>query len=181
LRNRISAALALACFLTAPVAATAQPPSIATLDADLRASGNRKAVAEHLGDALFAIEWPAQLTKISANAADGSLVVGLRLSGVKFHAPLSRAGFESEAATLIARAFALDPRITEVDLWTAVPLAVGKGVIVTGDLATPTTRNVFTVSVRRGESEAALARRIASGRGVYVDEEWARTILKRGT
>ena len=178
MRNRISAAVALAALMLAPVAAFASAPSIATLDADARAGGNRKLEAERIGDAVFAIEWPAQVMKISANSVDDSLVVGLKVSGVKFHGPLTRAAFESEMTTLIGLVFAAEPKVTEVDLWAAVPLTVGKGVIVTGDLATPTTRNVFTVSSRRGETAAALEARVKALQGIYLDEEWARTTLK---
>jgi hypothetical protein len=178
LRNRTSLAFLAALLL--PVVAHASAPSIATLDSEARASGNRKDVAIRVGDVLFATEWPAQVMKVSANEVPGSLVVGLKISGVKFHRPLTRTSFESEAITLVERAFAADPKITEVDLWTAVPLTVGKGVIVSGDLATPTTRNVFTVSVQRTESAAALEARIKAGSGTYWDEEWARTTLKRG-
>ncbi len=182
MRNRIKLALALALLIAGPPGiALASAPSIATLDAGARASGNRKDIARKIGDALFAIEWPAQVMKVSANETADTLVVGLRVSGVKFHGPLTLAGFESEAITLVERVFAANPRVAEVDLWAAVPLSVGKGVIVSGDLATPTTRNVFTVSVVRTESEAALAARVRARRGIYVDEEWARSTLKGGT
>ena len=177
-RTKLALAAGLALLTLAPGAALASAPSVATLDADARASGKRKVEAERIGDAVFAIEWPAQVIKISANSVDDSLVVGLKVSGVKFHGPLTRAAFESEMTTLIGMVFAAEPQVTEVDLWAAVPLTVGKGVIVTGDLATPTTRNVFTVSSRRGESTAALEERIKALRGVYLDEEWARTTLK---
>jgi hypothetical protein len=181
LRNRTSLSLALALLTLAPFAAHASAPSIATLDADARAGGNRKLKAERIGGAIFAIEWPAQVMKVSANSVDDSLVVGLKVSGVKFHGALTRAAFESEMTTLIGLVFATEPQVTEVDLWAAVPLTVGKGVIVSGDLATPTTRNVFTVSSRRGESAGALAARVKALRGIYLDEEWARTTLKKGT
>jgi hypothetical protein len=181
LHNRTRLALVLSALTLAPLAAFASAPSIATLDADARAGGNRKVEAERIGDAVFAIEWPAQVMKISANSVDDSLVVGLKVSGVKFHGPLTRTAFESEMTTLIGLVFATEPTVTEVDLWAAVPLTVGKGVIVTGDLATPTTRNVFTVSSRRGESAAALEARVKTLRGIYLDEEWARTTLKQGT
>jgi len=178
LRNRTKLAFAFAALMLAPLAASASAPSVATLDADARAGGNRKIEAERIGDTIFAIEWPAQVMKISANSVDDSLVVGLKVSGVKFHTPLTRAAFESEMTTLIGLVFASEPKVTEVDLWAAVPLDVGKGVIVTGDLATPTTRNVFTVSSRRGESPAALEARVKAMQGIYLDEEWARTTLK---
>jgi hypothetical protein len=176
--TRLVLALVAGLLTAAPVAAFASSPSIATLDADARASGNRKLEAERIGEQIFAIEWPAQVMKVSANSVDDSLVVGLKVSGVKFHGPLTRTAFESEAITLIGMVLAAEPKVTEVDLWAAVPLTVGKGVIVSGDLATPTTRNVFTVSSRRGESAAALAARVKALRGIYLDEEWARTTLK---
>ena len=178
MRNRTKIALAIGALTLVPLAASASAPSIATLDADARAGGNRKIVAERIGDTVFAIEWPAQVMKISANSVDDSLVVGLKVSGVKFHHPLTLTGFESETATLIDLVFKIEPKAGEVDLWAAVPLDVGKGVIVSGDLATPTTRNVFTISARRGESPAALESRIRALRGIYLDEEWARTTLK---
>jgi len=180
-RTRVVLALAAGLLTAAPVAAFASSPSIATLDADARASGNRKLEAERIGDRIFAIEWPAQVLKVSANSVDGSLVVGLKVSGVKFHGPLTRTAFESEMTTLVGMAFAADPKVTEVDLWAVVPLTVGKGVIVSGDLATPTTRDVFTISSRRGEPAAALAARVRALRGIYLDEEWARTTLKGET
>lgn len=176
LRNRTSALFAGLLALL-PLAAPASQPSVATLDADARSGGNRKEIAEKIGDLIFAVEWPAQVMKIVANAADGSLVVGVKVSGVKFHQPLSRAEFGHEMATLAADIFAAENRVTEVDIWAAVPLDVGKGVIVSGDLATPTTRSVFTASILRGESEAALEARFKSGRGIYWDEEWVRTTL----
>lgn len=180
MRNHTKLALALALLTLAPLAASASAPSVATLDADARSGGNRKVEAEHIGGAIFAIEWRAQVLKVSANSADDSLVVGLKVSGVKFHGPMTLNAFESEMTTLIGMVFAVDPKITEVDLWAAVPLTVGKGVIVSGDLATPTTRNVFTVTARRGESAAALEARVKALRGIYLDEEWARTTLKQG-
>ncbi|MDQ2992309.1 MAG: hypothetical protein M3R30_05760, partial [Candidatus Eremiobacteraeota bacterium] len=90
MRNRTKLALAL-LIAAVPGIALASAPSIATLDADARASGNRKEIAMKIGDALFAIEWPAQVMKVSANQAAGVLVVGLKVSGVKFHGPLTRA------------------------------------------------------------------------------------------
>ncbi len=180
MRNRTSLALVALLALITPAASLASSPSIATLDSNARASGNRKDIAEKIGDQLFAIEWPAQIMKVSANQAAGSLVVGLKVNGVHFHAPLTRDAFASEIVTIAGRIFATDPSVSEVDIWAAVPITVGKGVIVSGDLATPTTRDVFTVTIQRREAEAALIGRIKAGKGVYWDEEWVRTNLKQG-
>ena len=49
----------------------------------------------------------------------------------------------------MSETFAASP-VDEVDIWVSVPLVVGKDVIVTGDLAVPSSRSVFTVSARRG-------------------------------
>jgi hypothetical protein len=59
-----------------------------------------------------------------------------------------------------------------------VPLRVGKDIIVAGDLAKPTSRTVFTLSVRRGESVASLLRRMRQGDGVFWDQDWTRSGLK---
>ena len=91
---------------------------------------------------------------------------------------MTRAQYLSEIVSLTEKAFAADPAIEEIDLWTSVPIAVGKGVIVSGDLAKPTSRVVYSITVRRGESAAALAARAAGTHGVFWDEEWARSAFK---
>lgn len=156
-------------------------PSVADLDAHARATGNRKALAIAVGDRLFSQEWPAQVMQVAANEMSGHLVLGLRLSGVHFHQELTRDQFLSEVGSVVAACFAAAPHAEEVDLWTTVPLGVGKGIVVAGDLARPTSRTVFTLSARRDESPAALAARLRSGQNVYVDEEWERTAFKKGS
>jgi hypothetical protein len=47
---------------------------------------------------------------------------------------------------------------------------------VSGDFAGPTSRTVFTVTARRGESRAGLRARVLVGRGVFWDERWRRTL-----
>ena len=150
----------------------AASPSVADLDAHSRASGNRLDIATSVGERLFEKTWPAQVMQVLANEDGTHLVLGLRVSGVKFHAPLTRDAFDLEVQDLIARAFAAAPGAEEVDLWVTVPISVGKGIIVSGDLAKPTTRTVFTISVTRSES-AALAARLRSGANVFLDPEWA--------
>ncbi|MGZ3518325.1 MAG: hypothetical protein ACXVAM_14220 [Vulcanimicrobiaceae bacterium] len=183
MRSRINA-VALAVMLLAPAFAQAQElrapaasPSVDVLDAASRAMGNRKAAAIAIGKAIFRTEWPAQVLKIYANGIDAHEVAGLTVSGVKFHQPLTRPEFLEEIRQLVGLAFASAP-VDEVDIWATVPLSVGKGIVVSGDLAKPTSRTVFTLSVRRGESTTALASRLRAGRGVFVDEEWAHAALK---
>ncbi|HZY99115.1 MAG TPA: hypothetical protein VFE36_06055, partial [Candidatus Baltobacteraceae bacterium] len=59
-----------------------------------------------------------------------------------------------------------------------VPISVGKGVIVSGDLAKPTTLTVFSVSVRRGQSPEAILG--ASPSTAYCDQEWERSAFNSG-
>ncbi len=152
-------------------------PGVYRLDANARASGNRKDLAVGIGRALFHTEWPAQVLNVYANGFGGHDVAGLRVSGEHFHHSLTRDQFVDEIASLVRESFAAVP-VDEVDVWASVPLRVGKDVIVAGDLAQPSSRAVFTVSVRRGERTDALVRRMRASRGVYWDQEWARTTLK---
>jgi hypothetical protein len=175
--RRVTSALGLALALTA--VANAESPSIASLDAEARASGNRPEVAEQLGSVLFLTRWPAQVLKVAADGVGSHLVVGLLISGVKFHHPLTREQFILEVGSLITLTLRRTPT-EEVDAWVAVPMNVGKGVIVSGDLAHPTSRVVFTISVRRAESPAMALARMRAGRDVYWDEDWARTAFKQG-
>lgn len=134
-------------------------------------------MAIRIGRALFATQWSAQILKVYADGAGGHHVAGLRLSGVHFHRPLTRGAFVREVAALVSRTFAAAP-VEEVDVWAAIPLSVGRGVVVSGDLAKPTSRTVFTISVRRGEPSAQIVSRMTGGRDVFWDQEWARTALK---
>jgi len=165
---------AAALFACAYGAAFAYSPSIAQLDAQARAVGNRRDLAEHIGDMVFATRWPAEVTQISANELDGHLIVGIRVLGVKFHETMTREAFVDEALTLVQRAFDAAPGAEEVDLWASVPIGVAKGVVVSGDLAKPTSRTVFSLSVRRGESAASIRARAQSG-GAFWDTNWERT------
>ena len=153
-------------------------PTVAQLDAAARAVGNRHDLAEQIGTLIFATRWPAEVSQISANELAGHVIVGIRVLGVKFHQQMRRSEFADEAVALVAKAFAAVPSAEEVDLWASVPISVAKGVIVTGDLAKPTSRTVFSVSVRRGESSASLRARIASNGGVFWDEAWARSAFR---
>ncbi|MGH7737924.1 MAG: hypothetical protein ACREMP_08700 [Candidatus Tyrphobacter sp.] len=146
-------------------------PAVAQIDASARAAGNMKSMARRIGDRVFSAPWPAQVTQISANGVDGHIVVGVRISGVKFHHSLSRSAFEDEAYRLVDLVFAQAPGVAEVDLWASVPIRVGRDVVVSGDLAVPTTRPVFTIAVLRG-TDPADAR-------AFWDEDWARAAFNQ--
>jgi len=87
----------------------------------------------------------------------------------------------TEVATLVKRAVAVAPGTEEVYVCTVVPITVGKGVIVSGDLAKPTTRTVFTVSVTRKDAALLSPTALLSRPGVYWDEDWARSAFKKAS
>lgn len=150
---------------------------MAAIDAAARASGTNKAMARTIGERLFQTEWPVQVLNVYVDSIPGHDVAGLRLSGKKFHRALTRSQFYAEIVSLAQQTLAAAP-VEEVDIYAAVPIVVGKDLIVAGDLARPTSRNVFTVTVRRGESPKGLAQRLAGKSGVFLDEDWARGALK---
>lgn len=162
-----------ALILIAQVLFPTAKPGVDRTDAYARASGNRKPLAVKIGQALFSTEWPAQVLNVYADGIPGHDIAGLHVSGIHFHHALSREQFMGEIADLVSRTFAIAP-VEEVDVWTSVPLDVGKGVVVAGDLAKPTYRLVFTVSVRRGERAGALLARMRQGDGVFWDQDWER-------
>jgi hypothetical protein len=157
--------------------ASSVAPATAALDARARAEGNRLDLARRIGAVLFRIEWPAQVLKVQADEVQGRIVVGLIVSGVKFHHPLTRAAFLDEVAALIRGTFAADRRIEETDVWAIVPVRVHPGEIVSGPLAQPTARTVFSASVLRSDL-ANLADRLENRDDVYLDQEWARTTFE---
>lgn len=186
LRSPISARLLPSAAFAAALLALAAPalaraPSVASLDAVARASGNRLDVATRIGQTIFADSWATQISQISANEADGHMIVGIRLWGVKFHHAMSRREFVDEVASLSAKAFEAAPSAEEVDVWASVPLEVGKGTVVSGDLARPTTRTVFSLTVHRGETAERIAQKAdaAHDADVYWDPDWAATAFER--
>ena len=64
-------------------------------------------------------------------------------------------------------AFAVDPSIAEVDLWVTVPADAGKGAIVSGDFALPSSATVFATTVPRGAAANASA-----GANVFWDPKF---------
>lgn len=179
MRSRISAALLAGAALFAGVPAWgATAPPLATIDANYRAEGNRREVARAIGDKLFATQWPAQVVKVGADGIGDHIVVGLTISGVKFHHPLTRAQFAAEVASVALAAFSVTPHIAEVDVWATVPVKTARDADVSGDLATPTTRTVFTATVARAEASPSLRERLLVSRNVYWDEDWTHTLFK---
>ena len=149
------------------------------MDASARGAGNRIDLATRAGKAIFSTTWPAQVSQVSVNQLDRHVIVGIRVWGVKFHAPMTRAAFVGEAASLVQKAFTALPQAEEVDLWASVPIKVGKGVIVSGDLAKPTSRTVFSLTTRRPEAASHLAARASSSSaGVFWDQDWAARAFK---
>lgn len=165
-----------AAILIAQLFPTA-PPGVNRLDANARAAGNRKAIAVAIGRALFKTRWPAQVLNVYADGFGGHDIAGLRISGEHFHGAVTRDRFVEEVASLVQETFAASP-VDEVDVWASIPLRLGKDVVVAGDLAKPSSRTVFTVSIRRGERSDALIRRMRGSDGVYWDQEWAHAALK---
>jgi hypothetical protein len=163
-------ALTLAFASAVPVAARADG-STAAVDAAARAAGNRLADARVLGTALFRTTRSAQVLKVRIDGAMSHEVAGLVLSGVKFHAPLTRGAFLDETIDLVRASFAASA-VEEVDCWAVVPLPVGAHAIVSGDMAQPTSKTVFAVSVRRAELPT-FAERVRRGVGVFWDPAFA--------
>jgi hypothetical protein len=180
LRNRIKPVLIAAfVFAAARSIACAHAPSVADLDAAARAVGNRRDIAQSIGRAIFQTQWPAEVNQISANELDRHLIVGVRIWGVKFHHPLTRAEFVNEIVSLTQTIFSAAPDAEEIDFWAAIPIDVSKGVVVSGDLARPTSRTVFSVTVLRSESTQALHERaIDDSNGAFWDGQWAHDAFK---
>jgi hypothetical protein len=127
---------------------------VATTDyrAEGRAAGGDRATAVRVGHALLAQPLALQLTKVRCERAGGESFCGLTLSGVKFHRRVDAAGFWAEVDGLVRGAFAVDPAIGEVDVWVTVPADAGKGAVVSGDFALPSSLTVFATTVPRGQS-----------------------------
>ena len=89
-------------------------------------------------------------------------VAGILLSGSDLHGPVTQAQFEADARAMALLALSNAPRVSEVDVWATVPQPVEAGTIVAGDLASPTERTVFSLTMRR---DAPAARE-------FVDKDW---------
>jgi hypothetical protein len=161
--------LALAALLDAAPHAV---PGTSGSRALQRAAGSDRPTAVAVAASLLVQPLPAQLLKVRCDRAGNHRVCGLVVSGVKFHRALDRAAFLAEMHDLIAGAFAAAP-IEEVDLWTTVPLDAGKGAVVSGDFARPSSATVFAVTVTRAELPR-LTSILAGSRNVFWDPAFAR-------
>ncbi|MGR4066169.1 MAG: hypothetical protein ACLQPV_12090 [Vulcanimicrobiaceae bacterium] len=185
MRNRISrpAVAALSAALFAGFGtwhpASADVPTVAQLDANARAAGNRRPIAVRVGQTVFATKWPAQILQVAADGLDNHVVLGIRISGVHFHSELTREQFLDEVEAIAKEAFAAEPSAEELDVWTVVPIDAGKGAIVSGDLAKPTSRTVYSASVLRSEASGSALRGALDGKNAFWDEDWARASFKQ--
>ena len=173
LRKRTSALILISCVLlgtSSAKAAAAPAPSVDVVNAHARAFGTRKDTAIRIGLRLFNQRWAAQILRIYVDGAGSHQIAGIVLSGMKFHRPLTRRLFLNEVDAIIAQVFHAAP-IEEVDLWCVVPLSVGKGAVVSGDLAQPTERTVFSITVRRADRQRA-------AHEMYWDAQWAHDALR---
>lgn len=144
-----------------------------------RSAGSDLPTARRIAAALLVHPLPAQLLKVRCERAAAHVDCGLTVSGTHFHRALDLAAWNAEIASLIEAAYAAAPDVDEIDLWTTVPLDAGKGVIVSGDLAKPTSATVFSITVPRSD-RGAVRERLATGRGVFWDPAF-RGSLAKGT
>jgi len=144
-----------------------------------RSAGNDSGTARRIAAVLLARPLAAQLVRVRCERVGPHVDCGLILSGVKFHRPLDLAGWDAEVAGLVAGAYAAAPDLDEVDCWATVPLATGRGEVVSGDFAAPTSANVFSITVPRAE-RGEVAARLRDGRGVFWDPAF-RASLSKGT
>src|SRR5437763_14222487 len=96
-------AISIAAVVVAQLFPTA-PPTVDELDANARASGNRKDIAVSIGRALFRTRWPAQVLNVYADGFSGHDIAGLRINGQHFHRALTQGEFEEEVASLVREA-----------------------------------------------------------------------------
>lgn len=132
-----------------------------------RATGGDRPTALRVAHALLAQPLALQLTRVRCERAASARVCGLTLLGVKFHRHVDTAAFSAEVNALVEGAFAVDPAIAEVDLWVTVPLDAGKGAVVSGDFAQPSSATVFATTVTRAD-----AARAAGGANVFWDPKF---------
>jgi peptidoglycan/xylan/chitin deacetylase (PgdA/CDA1 family) len=128
-----------------------------------RIEGNDPALAERIGISLLREEFREPIEKIRVLTVPAASVAGIMLSGSGLHGPVTETQFETDARAMALLALSNAPRVSEVDVWATVPQAVATGTVVAGDLAAPTERTVFSLSLRRDAPETR----------AFVDKEWA--------
>jgi hypothetical protein len=159
----------------------AAAPLVARADArvDARSAGSDLPTARRIAAALLAGPHPAQLLKVRCERVAAHVDCGLTVSGTRFHRTLDLAAWNAEIAGLIEGGYAAAPEVDEIDVWATVPLDAGKGVVVSGDLAKPTSATVFSITVPRSD-RGTVRERLAAGRGVFWDPAF-RGSLAKGT
>jgi hypothetical protein len=128
--------------------------TLAASRAEERASGGDRATALRIATVLLAQPLDLQLTHVRCERVAGQSFCGLTLAGVKFHRRLDTATFERDVDALVRDAFAVDSQIAEVDLWVTVPASAGKGAVVSGDFAVPTSATVYATTTPRAQASA---------------------------
>jgi hypothetical protein len=118
--------------------------------------------------ALLDGDFPEPILKVRVVATEPATVAGIMLSGAKFHEPVDRAAFTSDVASMLDRAFAADPSVSEVDVWAVLPILVAANATVSGDLAVPADRTVFSAAMTR----KAWARGDGSLGATYWEPGW---------
>ena len=167
----LAVVLAAAAPSPRPSALSTLAPAVVQADAAARSAGNRRADAERLARTLLVYRRPLQVLKVRVDAAGSHAVAGIVLSGVKFHGPVDEHTFLLEVADLVNETLAAAP-VEEVDVWTTVPIAVGKGEVVAGDFAEPTSRIVFSATIRRSDVAKGALPYLERGRSVFWDPSW---------
>jgi peptidoglycan/xylan/chitin deacetylase (PgdA/CDA1 family) len=132
-----------------PTVSSGMPPDEVRAIARSRIEGNAPGIAERVAVALLDGAFPEPILKVRVLQLEPATVAGIMLSGQKFHRPVDRAAFAADVDAMLDRAFLADPSISEVDVWAVVPIPVGKTATVSGDLAVPTDRTVFSAAVPR--------------------------------
>ena len=161
----------LAGALTALALLLASAPALASTRAELRATGGDRPTALRVANALFARPLDLQLTRVRCERVGARSFCGLTLSGVKFHRHIDTATFERDVDALVRTALAVDPQIAEVDLWVTVPADAGKGAVVSGDFAMPTSATVYATTAPRAQTTAP-----AGGADVFWDPAFRREL-----
>jgi peptidoglycan/xylan/chitin deacetylase (PgdA/CDA1 family) len=114
-----------------------------------RVEGNDSKVAEAIAVALLARQFPEQIVKVHVDAVAPATVAGIVLSGVKFHAAVSRERFVSDVRKMVDTVFSAAPTVDEVDVWATVPVSVPAQATVSGDYAAAVERTVFSAAVQK--------------------------------
>ena len=180
LRSRISAARRVALFASmAAVPARAATPSVAALDAAARASGNRRDVATHIGDTLFRTAMGGRSeSNIRQRRGSSSrrrrTYVGREVSSAAYATkPLS-----TKWSALSAKRSQPRRKPKRSICGPAFRSSVGKGAVVSGDLAQPDFANGFRADrdTRRERCRTSRTRAVG-GDNVYWDPQWVRTAL----